>query len=122
MIKKLILLIFGFSIVTHGFAHPPDKINLEFNQKNNTFKVVSEHNSKDVLKHYISKITVIKNNEKIIEQIISKQENPASQTVTYTIPDLLPGDKIKVISQCNVFGKKEEIFITYQVLLTKKNL
>lgn len=107
----IIVLLLCCSVVT---AHPPDKINLDFNQNNNTFKVVSEHPTKDVAKHYISRITVKQNDKIIVEQFIPEQENEKNQTVMFYLPYLKPGDKIRVISQCNVFGKKEIDFIIPQ--------
>jgi desulfoferrodoxin (superoxide reductase-like protein) len=75
-------------------------------------QAVITHNVNDPLNHYIRKVDIGLNGKEIIEQRISRQDNPESQTVHYLIPDVKNGDVLSVEGYCNISGKlKKEITV-----------
>jgi len=87
-------------------AHPASKVDLSFDKETSVLTVNFDHKVKDIDKHFIFEILVYLNGEKIIEQILEKQDNLETGEVFYKIIDSKPGDEIKVSIKCNKFGKK----------------
>ena len=87
-------------------AHPASKVDLSFDKETSVLTVNFNHKVKDIDKHFILEIRVELNGEKIIEQMLEKQDNLETGEVFYKIVDAKPGDEIKVRTKCNKFGKK----------------
>jgi hypothetical protein len=91
-----------------AFAHPPKTVTAEFDLEEHVLKVEAKHDTKDANKHFIKRIEVELNGEKIIEQKFGSQEDRASQRSLYRIAEAEVGDTIKATAVCNVAGKKSE--------------
>ena len=48
------------------------------------------------------------NGEEIKELKFTKQDNPATQSVSYLITGVKPGDELSVEGYCNISGKLEK--------------
>lgn len=110
--RKTALLVVGFIFfvnVSAAFAHPPSDIKITFDPATKMVSAVIVHNVSNTLSHYIKKVDVAINGREVIEQEISRQDNNASQTVTYLLPDIKDGDVVSVEGYCNISGtlKKE---------------
>jgi len=111
MMKRIIgLLVLCCFVLTYSlaYAHPPSDIIISYDAKTKILKAVIMHNVANPQKHYIKKVDVGLNGKEIIEHSISRQDNFTSQTVSYFIPDALPGDKISVEGYCSISGKLEK--------------
>ena len=62
------------------------------------------HNVSNPGKHYIHKVDVGLNGKGILTQMISREDNNLTQTVSYLIPDAKPGDTISVEGYCSISG------------------
>ena len=105
--KKIILtLLISFLISGLAFAHPPQKINLDYNMETKALVIKVDHGSSNVKEHYINDLKVYLNDSKIITQKTNSQIKSNYQLVQYKIPNATSGDKIKVTAGCNKFGSK----------------
>lgn len=104
----LLVLFFVFFLCTVAFAHPPSDIQITFDPATKILKAVIIHNVSNPTNHYIAKVDVGLNGKEILSQKISRQDNNNDQTVSYLIPDALPGDKISVEGYCSISGKLEK--------------
>ncbi len=100
----LALFIF-FAAVPMAYAHPPSDIRISFDPNTKILKAVIMHNTSNPLSHYIEKVDVGLNGKEIIEQLISREDNNESQSVSYLIPDAKDGDTVSVEGYCSISGK-----------------
>ena len=98
----------GLILAVAAFAHPPKTVTAEFDLEEHLLKVETKHETKDANKHFINRIEVELNGERIIEQKFGSQEDSSSQRVLYRIAEAKVGDTLKVTAACNVAGKKSE--------------
>lgn len=115
MRKKIFLLTvsFGLFFSTVAFAHPPSDIKIKFDSATKILQAIIYHNTSNPQKHYINKVDVGLNGKEIISQVISREDDNLSQTVSYLIPDAKPGDLISVEGYCNISGNlTKEIKVT----------
>lgn len=87
-------------------ATPPDSLGLSFDSTEHVLAVRVFHPVKNLATHYISKVTVARNDTTIITQQFGTQTDAAEQDVSYTIIDAKPGDKLTVTGTCSIMGKK----------------
>ena len=109
--KKIALLsgFFVFFVLSAlAFAHPPADIKITFDPQTKILNAVIMHNVSNPSKHYIKKVDVALNGKEIIEQIISRQDNFETQTVSYLIGDAQVGDVFSVEGYCSISGKLEK--------------
>lgn len=86
-------------------AHPSKEMKLDYND--NKLTVTLFHSTPFPGSHYIEAVT-IKINGKIVNTYnYEKQPEKKSFTYTYSI-NASSGDKITVITKCNVYGKEEK--------------
>lgn len=90
-----------------AYAHPPEKVTLSFNQETGALSVEVIHPVSNPSTHFINRIEILQNGEMI------KDEEPPRQdtrmlTVVYSLPELKPGDIIKVTAFCSRFGERSE--------------
>ncbi|MBF0522582.1 MAG: hypothetical protein HQL24_05945 [Candidatus Omnitrophica bacterium] len=111
MFMVFALLIFMAAAST-AYAHPPSDIKITFNPSTKILTAAIIHNTSNPSKHYINKVDVGLNGKDIITQMISKEDNNASQTVSYLIPDAKAGDILSVEGHCSISGAlKKEISV-----------
>jgi hypothetical protein len=91
-----------------AYAHPPRDIVITYDPSTRILKAVIYHDVSNILKHYIKKVDIGINGKEIISQQISRQDDPATQTVSYLIPDVNPGDILSVEAYCSISGKLEK--------------
>ncbi len=88
------------------FAHSPADINIAYDHDNKTITAIIAHPVPNPRQHYVHRVEVSVNGKEIIRHNISMQENSNSQTVSYRIADLKPGDVIDIEAYCNINGKR----------------
>jgi desulfoferrodoxin (superoxide reductase-like protein) len=88
-------------------AHPPNNLNLKFDTETGVLSIAITHSVNDASRHYIKKVEVELNGQKIIEQSFMKQSDNEEQQVLYKIIDAKKGDNIAVEAYCNISGKKK---------------
>jgi len=114
--KKVTLLsaivIFVFIFTSAAYAHPPSDIKISFDPATKILVAIITHDVVNPANHYIKKVDVGLDGKEIIGHSISRQDNYASQTVSYLIPDVKNGDTLSVEAYCSVSGKlKKEITV-----------
>lgn len=102
------IVLFFFTLLTAAFAHPPSDIIITYDPSTKILKAVIMHGVGNVLSHYIKKVDVSLNGKEIISHTLSRQDNNASQTVSYLIPDTQEGDTLAVEGYCSISGKLEK--------------
>jgi hypothetical protein len=108
----LFLILSIFFIISSAYAHPPSDIKITFDSKTKILQAVIIHDTSNPVSHYIKKVDVGLNGKEIIEQVISREDNNESQTVSYLIPDAKDSDVISVEGYCSISGKlKKEITV-----------
>lgn len=100
----VLLLILVFTLKT--FAHPPSKIDLEFNNEEKILRIEVHHPVLLVRNHYINKIEVYLNDDLIIVQDFDHQLTKKTQKAGYFIFEAEKGDVIKVKANCNKHGDR----------------
>lgn len=101
----LIALSLIFALSSTAYAHPPSEIKLSFDPATKILTAVITHRVANPLNHYIKKVDVAWNGKEIIEQKISRQDNFATQAVSYLVPDAQSGDTLSVEGYCSISGK-----------------
>ena len=92
------------------FANPPKKNELTFDRQQFSLKVRTIHPVSNVKNHHVKKIIVLLNGQEIVRKEFAQQQNNEFQEWEFKFgPDVsLPkGAELKVISYCNIFGKKK---------------
>ena len=92
--------------VQFSTAHSPSDITLAFDSKTQVLDVTVLHRVNKIAQHFIDKIIVELNGEKIVEQTFLIQRNDEKQEACYIIPGADIGDELKVIGYCSISGKK----------------
>jgi len=112
--RKILFMLLFICLVSTGivYAHPPKDIEISYEPTTRVLTAVIIHDTSNPLGHYIKKVDVGLNDQEIIEQMISRQDNVNSQRVSYLIPDAKPGDRLSVEGYCSISGKlKKEIIV-----------
>jgi hypothetical protein len=93
-----------------AYAHPPKDIEISYDPAAKMLTVIIMHDTSNPLSHYIKKVDVGLNGQEIIQQMISRQDNNASQKASYFIPDVKSGDRLSAEGYCSISGKlKKEL-------------
>lgn len=101
-------------VITTAFAHPPHDIKISFNPNTKILNAVIYHDVANPVPHHIKEVDVYRNDKKILQQLISIQDNNETQTVSYLIPDVKSGDKLAVEAFCSLSGSlKKQITLSY---------
>ena len=110
MKKKILFLLLFICLVSTGivYAHPPKDIEVSYEPVTKILTAIVIHDTSNPLGHYIKKVDVGLNDQEIIQQMISKQDNFSSQKVSYYIPDVKSGDRLSVEGYCSISGKLEK--------------
>jgi hypothetical protein len=109
--KKSIILIVGLILLTLSSlaAHPPRKINAEFDQDKNLLTISFNHDVKNAGEHYVSEIVVLQNKKEIIRQKLDYQDSLTGGTVVYKINHYNSKDKFTISATCNKYGKNSVV-------------
>ncbi len=101
---KLVFLIVFLAIPLFLFAHSPSEISLQYEKEKETLEVKVNHSVRNADRHYIENIiiTINDNEYEVLEYDSQTSEN--SHDVKTKIPDLSPGDIIKVKAECSRIG------------------
>ncbi len=104
----LLSLVFSGTVI---LAHPPAKPQISYDKVSGNLTITFSHPVKDVSKHYLDKITILIDGEEYEILEFQEQTNLKEHVIKMEIPNLEKGTKIKVIAQCNIFGKKKSKFV-----------
>lgn len=96
-------LLLAFAVM---FAHPPVKVEAEFDLETHELSVTYLHKVASAESHYIDEITIELNGEEILMQKLTIQADKTGGTLKYIIPDAKPGDTIVISAGCNKGGSK----------------
>ena len=100
----VLMAVLSFILVSVAYAHPPSDIKITFDPATKMLHAIIYHNVSNPLKHYIKKVDVGLNGKEILSQSISREDNNLTQTVSYVIPDAMPGDVLSVEGYCSISG------------------
>ena len=107
--RKVYLLLITLVFCSTIYAHPPSEIAATYNSNTEAVQAIITHPVNDPESHFIEKVEILLNGEKIIEDEFIRQENKDNQTIYYTInADVRSGDKILVVAYCSISGKSEQ--------------
>jgi desulfoferrodoxin (superoxide reductase-like protein) len=105
MIPGLVLLILVLAVMLP--AHRPKAIKISLVLDSGELKVVVRHPVKNTLRHYIKRIRVLVNDQKVIDTRYEKQTAPENHTAGFSLKGIRSGDEIVVKASCNRFGGKK---------------
>ncbi|MEO0185796.1 MAG: hypothetical protein ABIL20_08380 [candidate division WOR-3 bacterium] len=88
-------------------AHPPGEIIAQFDTTNKILKLTVNHQVRDSQKHYVNKIEIELNGNRIIEQKSGRQIDNAIQKYLFILPEAKIEDIITIEAYCNISGKKK---------------
>ncbi len=101
--------ILGFLILMltprHALAHAPSELDLDYDFSTQTLTVSIEHWAVSPSVHYVERIEIMKNGNKM--ETVEYKDQPAKDKFTYSykVP-AEPGDVLAVRASCSVFGVK----------------
>lgn len=104
-------LYFTLGSASHLSAHSPSDILFTYIPGDKTLTVTVMHNiSLFPFKHYIKKVEIFVDGESRIIQLLKKQDDKKSQTLSYIIPDVDLKSKVAIQAECSLMGElKKEI-------------
>jgi desulfoferrodoxin (superoxide reductase-like protein) len=88
-------------------AHGPKSIKMSVARDSGELTVAVRHPVKNTLRHYIKRIRVLVNDQKVIDTRYEKQTAPEIHTARFSLKGLRSGDVIVVKATCNRFGGKK---------------
>jgi desulfoferrodoxin (superoxide reductase-like protein) len=100
----ILLTTLAFSFI--NYAHPPTKIDMNFNNEDKILKVEVHHPVLAPKNHYIKEIEIYINDNLKIIQKFDYQLSKESQKAGYFIFEAKKGDVIKIKAYCNKHGDK----------------
>ena len=108
--KKIVIINFVllfYVLLGQALAHAPSKIDLTYDADKKVLHLEMTHVSTNLLKHYIRKIIIYKNEEEVQNIYLVKQTT--ASTVVEDVPlEAKDGDVIRVKAICAEAGYKEE--------------
>lgn len=107
--KKIALVLCGLLVTSAtAFAHPPSDIKIQFDPVTKTLTAVIKHRVSNPKSHYINKVDIGLNGKEIQMLPFKKQDNHATQSLTFVVPEAKTGDTLSVEGYCNLSGKLEK--------------
>lgn len=106
--KKLLSVIFIFSLVWNVQAHAPKKVTLSFDKETGTLTADIVHKVKDVNDHYIAEITIWVNDQEVMKTDYNSQTSADDELAEFKLENIKAGDVIKLKARCNKMGSKSE--------------
>ncbi|MDD4651532.1 MAG: PQQ-dependent sugar dehydrogenase [Methanothrix sp.] len=86
-------------------AHPPSLVSLAYDSQNQSLKVTTTHQVSDPTSHYVFRIEVLKNGEKVITKEYTSQPTPSTFSYDYPL-NASKGDILKATAYCVIAGSK----------------
>lgn len=111
--RRVLLTIIFFIGLLWGipvFAHQPAKMDLKYDEKTNMLKIDLTHVTQHTRTHYIRRVMVFKNEEKVEEFFYSAQKNPQGLSLEVRV-EAKSGDQLRVKAICKEAGFKEEKYL-----------
>ena len=105
MIPGLAVFILALAVMLP--AHGPKSIKMSFVKDSGELKVTVRHPVKNTSRHYIKRIRVLVNDQKVIDNRYEKQTAPEIHTARFSLKSIRSGDLIVVKATCNRFGGKK---------------
>lgn len=107
MRKMLMVLCFSIVIlpVPRLYAHPPEKVVLSYDQGARSLKVEAVHPVADPGKHFVDRIEILLNDERVIEKEPPRQDARMMSEV-FPLTDVKSGDIVKATAFCNKGGER----------------
>lgn len=97
-----------------AYAHAPTEIEIKYDSASKMLTAKMDHAVQARTEHFIDKLYLKVNGERIIEQSFVMQEKKDVQSVKYYLPDLKMGDNIVLEAYCNKSGKRGKSYIVKQ--------
>ncbi len=91
-----------------AYGHPPANVSLEFAAETNVLTVKVEHGVADAGEHFVKQIEVSINKNVVAEKSYDRQTDQNGTEDSFTLEDVVPGEKIVVEATCNMFGSRTE--------------
>ncbi|MCF7918616.1 MAG: hypothetical protein K9N06_01730 [Candidatus Cloacimonetes bacterium] len=111
----LILLLLGFGLLS---AHEPAEMKVKYSALTGSLSITVYHKVNSTSVHYIKRLEIYLNrqNKELQDKLIISQEffsQPIrnEQRAHYIVNDLNPGDALRIVAYCNLFGQLEEKLI-----------
>lgn len=105
LISGLVLLLWVFILALP--AHAPKSIKVNFNRDIHELKVTIRHPVKNVSRHYVKRIRILVNGQKVVDTRYKKQTSPEIQSAQFKLKGIKTGDTILIKATCNRFGGKK---------------
>lgn len=94
-----------FLAIQFSYAHPPLRIDAEFDPDDQALSVKVTHLVSNTERHYIKTITVSEgNNAPDIKSFSSQTDNTSGSTV-FALSGAKPEDTVTIESECSIYGK-----------------
>ena len=106
-VAALVSLITVLLVSSAVLAHPPSGMELNYLGGEGVLEVTITHRVGNPSRHYIERVTVIKNGETVLERTYNQQEDRSTSVYQYQV-EAGNGDTLKVEAGCNRFGTISE--------------
>lgn len=90
-----------------AMASPPWKVDVEFDYSTKKIQVTTWHKTRNLKNHFIKKVDIFVNGEKLQSTELTGQQNRAFQKTQGYFLEAKRGDKISAIADCNIRGSLE---------------
>ena len=107
--KKTVQLLVIFSFLLFNsvvWSHSPSNIKLEYDQKKGNLHIEMDHVSTSLREHRIRRLIVYKNDEKLINMVLTTQTSNSKVIEDVTV-DAKAGDVIRIKAFCSEAGSGE---------------
>ncbi|MGM0568532.1 MAG: hypothetical protein ACQESB_04875 [Elusimicrobiota bacterium] len=106
LIKICIVLVLLGCTASGLQAHSPDEISLGFSQETGVLTVNVSHMVGNIETHYVEKVTVYLNKNRVVEQQFMTQKDKEGQKAIYYIPGVKPEDTLRIETECSFSGSE----------------
>jgi desulfoferrodoxin (superoxide reductase-like protein) len=104
-IKAFASLLLLFMMALPVTAHPPSQVSIAYDSQNQSLMVTTTHQVSDPTSHYVFRIEVLKNGEKVITKEYTSQPTPSTFSYDYPL-NASKGDIIKATAYCVIAGSR----------------
>lgn len=114
-VLKLTIIISVLLFGLIAFAHEPTDMDINYSAITGRLSITVYHKVNTTSVHFIDKMEIFLNRQGIelkdrliISQQFFSQPIRNEQRANYLVHDLNPGDKLRIVAYCNLFGKLEK--------------
>ncbi len=87
-------------------AHPPSEVGLRYDLENQTLNVTVLHKVSSPSGHYVARVDIFKNDEKILSNEYTSQPSVSDPfTYSYAV-NATSGDVLKATARCSIAGSR----------------